>query len=129
MKIILFDGECGICSKSVEFIFSIDKKGIFYFAPLESAIAKEKLAQNGVNNPNPNTFYYLDKERLYTKSTGALRVLKDAGRGWQLLYVFIIIPRFVRDFIYDLIAKNRYRFIKKSACAMPSKAFLDRVLR
>ncbi|MBN2824737.1 MAG: DUF393 domain-containing protein [Campylobacterales bacterium] len=128
MKIVLFDGECGICSKSVEFIFTIDKKAQIYFAPLDSAIAKEKLAQNGIDNPNPNTFYYIDGEKLYSKSTGALRVLKDVGRGWGLLYIFIVIPRFIRDFLYDLVAKNRHKFIKKSACAMPSKAFLDRLL-
>jgi len=128
MKIVLFDGECGICSRSVEFIFSIDKKAQIYFAPLDSPIAKEKLAQNGITNPDPNTFYYLDGDQIHSKSTGALRVLKDIGGFWKLFYIFILIPPFIRDFCYDLIAKNRHRFIKKSACAMPSKEFLERLL-
>jgi len=128
MKIVLFDGECGICSQSVEFVFAIDKKREIYFAPLQSTIAKEKLAQKGIVTPDPNTFYYIDGLSLYSKSTGVLRLLKDIGNGWQLLYVLIVVPRFVRDFLYDRVAKNRHRFLKKSACALPPQALLDRLL-
>jgi predicted DCC family thiol-disulfide oxidoreductase YuxK len=81
MKIVLFDGECGICSQSVEFILAIDKKRVIYFTPLQSAIAKEKLAQKGIVAPDPNTFYYIDGQNLYSKSTGILRLLKDIGNG------------------------------------------------
>ncbi|MEA2029560.1 MAG: DCC1-like thiol-disulfide oxidoreductase family protein [Campylobacterota bacterium] len=127
-KIVFFDGECGICSKSVEFIFSIDKSQLIYFAPLQSTIAKEKLTQNGITNPNPNTFYYLDGDIVYSKSTGVLKVLRDTQSFYQWFYFVIIVPRYIRDFVYDIVAKNRYSLIKKSTCQIPSKEFLQRVL-
>lgn len=127
-KIVLFDGECGICSKSVEFIFSIDRTDSIYFAPLNSPIAIKKLSQNGINHPNPNTFYYVDGDRLYSKSTGVLKVLQDTQSPYRYLYIFIIIPAFIRDFLYDLIAKNRHRLIKKSACSLPNPKLRQRIL-
>jgi len=129
MKIVLFDGECGVCSKSVELLFSIDQSKSIYFAPLQSNIAKEKLTQNGITNPNPNTFYYIDEEVVYSKSSGVLRVLRDTQSLYRWLYIFRVIPRSIRDFFYDLFAKHRHRFLQKSACGLPSKELLERFLR
>jgi len=127
-KIVLFDGECGICSKSVEFIFSIDKSQSIYFAPLQSDRAKERLTQNGITHPNPNTFYYIDGDIVYSKSTGVLKVLRDTKSHYQWLYFLILIPSPIRHFVYDFIAKNRQKYIKKQECSLPSQAFLQRVL-
>jgi len=117
-----------VCAKSVAFIFAIDKSKAIYFAPLQSEVAQETLAKNGITNPNPNTFYYIDGEKLYSKSSGVLCVLRDTQSLYRWLYILRIIPRFLRDLLYDGFAKHRHRFFTKSACGLPSRELLERFI-
>jgi predicted DCC family thiol-disulfide oxidoreductase YuxK len=120
-KIILFDGVCNLCSSSVQFIIKRDKKNQFLFGSLQGIAGQEYLKQFNLPADSFNSFMLLEDGKLYTRSSGALRMLKYLGTGWQLFYSFIIVPKFIRDGVYNIIAKNRYKwFGKKEACWIPT---------
>lgn len=129
-KIVLFDGVCNLCSSSVQFILKRDKKNQFLFGSLQGNYGQGILRKYNLPADSFNSFMLLEGEKLYTKSSGALRMLKYLGGAWSLLYVFIIVPKFIRDGVYNWIAKNRYKwFGRKEECWLPStewkKRFLD----
>jgi predicted DCC family thiol-disulfide oxidoreductase YuxK len=116
--VILFDGICNFCNAGVNFVIRRDKKDYFRFAPLQSEIGEKWTGDQ--RNVNMDTMFLIEDGKMYSKSDAALRVLRRLGSGWQLLYGLIIIPRFIRNFFYDLIARNRYRiFGKSNTCMMP----------
>lgn len=118
-SVILFDGVCNLCNTVVQFVIKRDRKNIFRFAPLQSEQANQLL--NGNLKPTMNSFILLDDNVLYTKSTAALRVCRRLGGLWRLMYGFIIVPKAVRDAVYDWIAANRYRwFGRKTECMVPT---------
>ncbi len=120
-RIILFDGVCNLCNSGVQFIIKKDKKNLFKFAPLQSEHGQEILEKHQISTKNMDSFVYAYKGRAFTKSTAALKIAKELKRGWQLFYVFIVIPAFLRNFVYDLVAKNRYKwFGKKDSCMIPT---------
>ncbi len=120
-SVVLFDGVCGLCNGAVDFILSHDKAGYFVFAALQSKKGQEVLAKHGLPQDEFDSFLLLEHGRLYEKSTAALRVAHGLGYPWRLAYVFKLVPRFLRDAVYGLVAKNRYRwFGKKEACRMPT---------
>ena len=120
-KIILFDGVCNLCNSSVNFIIDRDKKNIFKFAALQSESGQKLLDKFGLNQNDFDSVVLVDENKFYSKSTAALRIVKEFPSLWKALYVFIVIPVPIRNFFYDLIAKNRYRwFGKKDSCRMPS---------
>lgn len=120
-KIILFDGVCNLCNASVNFVIDRDPDHRFKFASLQSDFGSKKLKAEGKDPSELSSIVFIEGDHLYHKSTAALKVARQLSGGWPLLYVFIIIPRFLRDMIYDLIAKNRYRwFGRQDACRMPS---------
>jgi len=128
--VILFDGLCNLCQGSVQFVLRHDKKNEFLFASLQSSIAEHLLFPFTGNLPKPDSFILLDNGQMYTRSTAALRVCRRLNSFFPLLYGFIIIPRFIRDAVYQLVAANRYKwFGKKEACWIPtaelSARFLD----
>lgn len=128
--IVLFDGVCNLCSSSVQFILKRDQKDQFLFGSLQGNYGQEILKKYGMPSNEFNSFMLLEGEQLYTKSSGALRMLKHLGGGWSLFYAFIIVPKFIRDAVYNFIAQNRYRwFGKKEECWLPKpewkKKFLD----
>ncbi len=119
--IVLFDGVCNLCNSGVQFIIKKDKRNLFKFAALQSDFGKELLVKYQIDTKSLNTFVYVNKDKAYIKSTAALKIAKALKRGWQIFYIFIIIPAFIRNFIYDFIAKNRYRwFGKKESCMIPT---------
>jgi predicted DCC family thiol-disulfide oxidoreductase YuxK len=119
--IVLFDGVCNLCNSGVQFIIKKDKRNLFKFAALQSDFGKELLEKYQINTKSLDTFVYVNKDKAYIKSTAALKIAKALKRGWQIFYIFIIIPAFIRNFIYDFIAKNRYRwFGKKESCMIPT---------
>lgn len=129
-KIVLFDGVCNLCSSSVQFILKKDQKDQFLFGSLQGDAGQEYLKKFNLPADAFNSFMLVEGETLYTSSTAALRMLKHLGGGWKLLYGFIVTPKFIRDAVYNWIAKNRYKwFGKKDACWMPTPAlkakFLD----
>lgn len=125
--IIFFDGVCNLCNGAINFIINRDKKGYFKFAPLQSEIAKNFVSQSVIENTD--SIIYQDSDQLYTKSTAALKIARHLDGAWKGFYAFIIIPKFIRDFIYDLIAKNRYNwFGKRDSCKMPTQDIKNRFL-
>jgi predicted DCC family thiol-disulfide oxidoreductase YuxK len=128
-KIILFDGVCNLCNYTVQFVLKRDKKNQFLFGSLQGKYGQEILTKNHLPTDSFNSFMLLEEDRLYTRSSGALRMLKHLGGGWGLLYAFIIVPEFIRDAVYNLIAKNRYKwFGKKEECWVPTPAYKARFL-
>lgn len=130
--VIFFDGVCNLCNSSVQFIIRHDKKKIFRFASLQSSIGQQLLKENKLVEKYFDSFILFENQTIYTRSTGALKCVKKLSPPWSWLYIFIIVPRFIRDGIYSWIAKNRYRwFGKKEACWLPSRElrslFLDEI--
>ena len=122
-QLILFDGVCNLCNSSVLYVIKRDKKDRFLFAPLQSDIGKEV-----INHFNINT-KYTDSILLYNpkansvklKSSAAMHVAKHLNFPSSLLVVFFIVPTFIRNWVYDFVAKNRYRWYgKKDACMIPT---------
>ncbi|MBL7960506.1 DUF393 domain-containing protein [bacterium] len=117
--IIFFDGVCGLCNRAVDFLIRHDKNRVFLFAPLQGETALRELP--GALTHNPETIVCKDIEALYYKSDAILHIMIKIGGIWKLTTLFYIIPRFIRDFFYDVVANNRYKvFGKKASCRMPS---------
>lgn len=128
-NIILFDGVCNLCSNSVKFIIKRDKKALFKFAPLQSDIGIELLRKYDLTTQESDTVIYIRTGKALTRSTAALFVLKDLGGIWSGLFVFIVLPKFIRDFFYGLIAKSRYRIWgRKESCMIPDVDNMQRFL-
>ncbi|MGZ5282470.1 MAG: thiol-disulfide oxidoreductase DCC family protein [Bacteroidia bacterium] len=128
--VLLFDGVCNLCNGAVQFVIKRDKKAIFRFAALQSETGQKILAQNHLPQSEFETFILIADHKIYTKSTAALEVAKMLGGIWKLFYFLIIIPKPVRDFIYTLIAKNRYKlFGRKEACMIPTPELKSRFLQ
>lgn len=129
-SIILFDGVCNLCNSSVQFVLKHDKDKSFLFASLQSDAATKILLQlNQKSFKNLENIVLIENEQVFIKSTAALKITKNLGGFIKLLYIFIIIPTPIRDFIYDIIAKNRYKwFGKKNKCTIPDKEITDRFL-
>jgi predicted DCC family thiol-disulfide oxidoreductase YuxK len=108
--IILFDGTCKLCNNVVKFITKNDRRKIFCFIPLASEKATEYLEQHHKKNVNRGSVLLIEDEKIYTKSTAVLNILKRLDGLWPLCYVFIIVPPFIRNPVYDVIAKYRYRW-------------------
>lgn len=127
-KIVLFDGVCNLCEKSVQFILKHDQSNEIYFAPLQSTIGIELLKKYGLPNQLDGVVYIINN-KAYIKSAAAFQLLKAFGWQWQGLRLFSILPIFITDFFYDIIANNRYKwFGKKDACMLPTKEMKQRFL-
>jgi predicted DCC family thiol-disulfide oxidoreductase YuxK len=112
--LILYDGDCNLCNHSVRFVIKRDKKHVFTFASLQSEKSKKVLAAHQLDETSFNTFILHENGKLYFKSTAALKVVKKLNGPTKLLYIFIIVPPFIRNFIYDIVAKNRYKWFGRS---------------
>ncbi|HPH38168.1 MAG TPA: thiol-disulfide oxidoreductase DCC family protein [Sediminibacterium sp.] len=119
--VILFDGVCNLCNSSVQFVIKHDPKKQFRFASIQGDYGQQVLKQFHLPPDSLNSFILLEDNQIYTHSTGALKVAKQLSGAWPMLYAFIIIPPFIRNAVYQLIANNRYKwFGKKETCAIPS---------
>ena len=119
--VILFDGVCNLCNSSVQFVIERDKKNTFQFASLQSDFARSTLPQRLVEEEDLKSIVLYTKEKTLTKSSAVLTVAKSLSGLWPVLYGFMIIPRFIRDGVYDIIAANRYKwFGKKDECMIPT---------
>lgn len=127
--VILFDGVCNLCNGAVQFIIKHDKKKQFRFASLQSEAGQQLLQQYNLPVNELNSFILIDEGKAYTRSTGALKVSKKLSGIWPMLYTFIIIPKIFRDSIYDMVARNRYKwFGKKDECMIPTPELKARFL-
>ncbi|MBX7241066.1 MAG: thiol-disulfide oxidoreductase DCC family protein [Bacteroidia bacterium] len=119
-SVIIFDGVCNFCNSSVNFIMKRDPEAKFLFTANQNEAGQKILKEHNVDVLNISTFFLYENGKIYSKSTAALRVARQMSFPWNLLYGFIIIPAFIRDIIYDFIAKNRYNwFGKKESCRLP----------
>lgn len=119
--VIFFDGVCNLCTGSVQFIIKHDPKQYFRFASLQSELGQQFLQQNGLSADTFDSFIVWENGKYYTESTAALRVARKLSGLWPALYAFILLPAFIRNSVYRLIARNRYRwFGKKEACWIPT---------
>lgn len=127
--IVLFDGVCNLCNSSVNFVIDRDPKHKFRFAALQSIEGEELLKNLGLSTTQFDSIVLLDGKNVYTQSSAALRIAKELSGAWPILYIFMIIPSFIRDWVYDVIAKNRYKwFGKKNACRIPTPELKERFL-
>lgn len=129
-RIIFFDGVCNLCNGMVQFTITHDPEHRFRFASLQSQLAKDMLLPLGIDPGQKASFVLLDDGKIYQRSTAALCVARRLNGLWPLLYGLIIIPKFIRDAVYDYVARNRYRwFGKQESCWVPTpelkELFLD----
>jgi predicted DCC family thiol-disulfide oxidoreductase YuxK len=128
-SIIFFDGVCNLCDATVHWVIKHDKKNVFRFASLQSDFAKKTLQDYTTKKPIPDSLVLLENNKIYVKSDAALRIVKKLSGIYSLLYAFIVLPRFVRDLIYDLVAKNRYKwFGKKENCLIPEASLMSKFI-
>lgn len=120
-QIILFDGVCNFCNFWINFILKRDKTDKFRFAPLQSSVGLELQKKFSLDVNNIDTVVLITENRFYTESTAALLIAEQLNGVIKLLFPPIIIPKPIRDFIYNIIAKNRYKlFGKREFCRIPT---------
>ena len=129
MPVVLFDGVCNLCNGSVRFVIERDPRKHFQFAPLQSATATRLISGSADRLAMPDSIVLVDDGRLYVRSEAALRIARRLRFPWPLLWVFMAVPRNLRDWVYDVIARHRYRwFGKRETCMVPSTEIRDRFL-
>jgi predicted DCC family thiol-disulfide oxidoreductase YuxK len=128
-SIVLFDGVCNLCNGAVQFIIKRDKKKKFIFASLQGKTGNELLKKFDLPEDLFNSFILFEGDKVYTRSAAALRIAKKLNGGWKLLYGLMIIPRFIRNAVYNVIARNRYKwFGKRDECMIPTPESKERFL-
>lgn len=128
-RIILFDGVCNFCNYWVIFAIKKDSSKKLRFAPLQGNAARKLLLQHSINPTSLSSVVFIDDNKAWTQSSAALRICRYLDGGWKLFYGLIIIPKFIRDFIYNIVARNRYKwFGKKESCMMPTPELKERFL-
>lgn len=138
--IVLFDGVCNFCNSSVNFVIEHDREGYFKFAPLQSDAGRNLAKKFGFISETASSgdadglvpidsMILVENDEAFTGSTAALRIVRRLGFPWSLLYWFIVVPRAIRDYFYNLFAKYRYRlFGKKEECMLPTPEIRGRFL-
>jgi predicted DCC family thiol-disulfide oxidoreductase YuxK len=127
--VVLFDGVCNLCNSSVQFIIKRDSKSRIKFASLQSEFGVKVLSDFDQPKGVLNSVLLLKENRLYQKSNAALEIAKLLDGLWPIFYVFKIVPAPIRDFIYDWIARNRYKwFGMKDECMIPTPDLKSRFI-
>jgi predicted DCC family thiol-disulfide oxidoreductase YuxK len=126
-NLVLFDGVCNLCEASVEFIINHDSKNYFHFTSQTSAIGK--VLWETYKLEEIDSIIFIKNGKAYTHSDAALEICKNLDGWYKYLYIFHFIPKALRDVLYKLVAKYRYKvFGKKDSCMMPSIELKDRFL-
>lgn len=119
-RLILFDGVCNWCNVWVKFVIAHDPNGQFKFGTLQSESAQRILRELDLPATDFQTFLLLEEGYVSTKSTAALRAIRQLSRWWLLYYVCVLVPTPIRDVVYDFVARHRYRWMGKAAtCRVP----------
>lgn len=128
-RLVLFDGVCNLCNVAVRFIIDRDPAARFRFASLQSSAARSQLDRIPGDAPRPDSIVLVEHGRLFTRSTAALRIARRLRFPWPLLFALIVVPRPLRDAVYDYVARNRYRwFGRREACLVPTAEVRGRFL-
>lgn len=128
--VILFDGVCNLCNRSVNFIIDRDATGLFRFASLQSSAGRDLTSRFGLEADQQQTLILVEGDRCYTRSTAALRIASKLRGPWKALYLLIVVPKPIRDGIYNWVSRNRYTWFGRSeTCRIPTpelrRRFLD----
>ena len=129
-KIILFDGVCNLCNSSVQYVIKRDKSNTYRFAALQSEIGKKLVEERGIDTSQIDSIILIEPGvAYYTKSTAAIKIAQSFGGAWQLTSVFEWVPEKLRNWVYDYIAKNRYKWYgKKDSCMIPTPELKSKFL-
>jgi predicted DCC family thiol-disulfide oxidoreductase YuxK len=128
LPLVLYDGDCGFCARSVSWVLKHDRKGVFSFAPLQGETATN-LVGKPTGSPDTWSMLLVDEEGTFDRSTAAFRILKRVGWGGFLPRMLLAVPASLRDPFYRLIAKIRYRvWGKVDSCAIPTPELRGRFL-
>ncbi len=129
-KLILFDGVCNLCNTTVRYVIKQDKKNIFMFTALQSNIGKEVIEEFKIDTSKIDSILlYTPEKGIDYKSTAALKIASQLGFPQNLMNIFFIIPTFIRNWVYNYIAKNRYKWYgKKDACMIPTPELKSKFL-
>jgi len=120
-NIVVFDGVCNLCNGAVNFIIKRDIKRIFYFSSIQSEIGAKLLERHNINANDIDTFLLIRNNKPYTKSEAALIIARELNRPWNWLFFLKPIPKHLRDSIYSLVARNRYKWSGiRSYCMLPT---------
>jgi predicted DCC family thiol-disulfide oxidoreductase YuxK len=126
---VIFDGLCKLCTGSVAFILRHERDQVLRFAPLQSEAGKRLMAEFGIDPSQMNTFVVIADGKAYVRSDAAIRLARFLSGGWRLLGLLRIVPRPVRDYVYDVVARNRYRwFGRRETCMAPAPGLEKRFL-
>ncbi|MFM8533258.1 MAG: thiol-disulfide oxidoreductase DCC family protein [Acidimicrobiia bacterium] len=127
--IVLYDGTCLFCHASMRFIVERDPSGYFRFGAAQDERTWPLLQQHGLREVTESTIVLIDQGGVYLRSTAALRIARHLGWPWKLMAVFLIVPRPIRDAVYDLVAASRHRIYGRTdSCELPSQAIRDRLI-
>ena len=125
--VLLFDGVCNLCNGFVRFTVKFDAEGTFRFAPLQSPVGQEILDRHDMDTEEFDSVVLVEAEGVSTHSTAALKVMRELDGPWPLLYPLVYLPKVLRDGVYDLVARYRYRvFGRKESCPMPEPEVRER---
>ncbi|MGY8921520.1 MAG: thiol-disulfide oxidoreductase DCC family protein [Flavobacteriales bacterium] len=128
-SIILFDGVCNLCNGAVNFVIKRDPGNVFKFTPLQEKQGVLLLKKHAIDAQELDSIVLVENKKVYTKSSAALRIARKLSGLWPLFFVLLIIPSFIRDGVYDFIAKNRYKwFGKKEQCMIPTPGLREKFL-
>jgi predicted DCC family thiol-disulfide oxidoreductase YuxK len=129
MKVILFDGVCNLCNGWVNRVIDADKQNQFKFASLQSNYGVKAVERLGLGADYLNTIIFYDNGKVYLRSNAVLQIARSLGGVYSLALILLIIPQFIRDFVYNLVANNRYRwFGKMDACRVPTPELKSKFL-
>jgi predicted DCC family thiol-disulfide oxidoreductase YuxK len=127
--VILFDGVCNFCNALVNFVIRQDKKNIFRFAALQSESGKKILEEYNLNWKESDSFVLVENNKAWQRSTATLKLYNKLPWYWKWTQIFWIVPKFIRDGVYNFIARNRYKwFGKKEECVIPTPAVRQKFL-
>jgi predicted DCC family thiol-disulfide oxidoreductase YuxK len=128
--VVFFDGVCNLCSESIQFIIKNDRNNVFKFSSLQSEFAQKTLSNKNIKEISTSrTIILLSNNNTYAKSGAVLRIARLLRFPLNLLYIFIIVPPFIRNAVYDYISNNRYRwFGKKQECWIPNETLKSKFI-
>lgn len=127
--VVLFDGICNFCNGWVNFIIKHDSRGYFKFTPLQSDAGEDLLKKFQIDRTGTDSVILVENGRAYTYSTAALRIARRLDGAWSWAYAFIVVPAPIRDFLYKVFARYRYKlFGKREECMMPTPEIRERFL-
>lgn len=129
-KIVLFDGVCNLCNRSIQFIIKRDNKDEFRFATLQGKLGQRLVQERNIDIKKVDSILLIEPGlAYYTKSSAALKIGISFGGAWKILNVLNLIPSKLRDIVYDWVARNRYSWYgKKNACMIPTPEVKDKFL-